>query len=87
MSPRSRSGAVDVMNRNADSGVVVQKPRIAGCVTSSATPDCAPGRGLLGASSVAVSPDGKYVYSASFASNSVGVFKRVTKAMTRARGT
>jgi DNA-binding beta-propeller fold protein YncE len=81
------SGAIDVLNRNADSGVLVQKPRIAGCVTSTATPDCAPARGLLGASSVAVSPDGKYVYSASFVSNSVGVFKRVTKAMTRARGT
>jgi fibronectin-binding autotransporter adhesin len=80
------SGAVDVLNRNADSGVLVQKSRIAGCITSSATPDCAPGRGLLGASSLAVSADGKYVYSASFASNSVGVFKRVTKAMTRARG-
>ncbi len=44
---------------------------------------CALGRGLLGASSIAVSPDGKYVYSAAFASNAVGVFKRVTKAVAR----
>ncbi len=51
-----------------------------------ATPDCVHGRGLLGASSVAVSPDGRYVYSAAFKSNAVGVFKRVTAARTRGNG-
>jgi len=81
------SGALDVFNRDGGTGALVQKPRVAGCVVSSATPGCTTGRGLRGASSVAVSPDGKYVYSAAFASNSVGVFKRVTRAMTRARQT
>ncbi len=73
------SGAIDVLNRNATSGALIQKPRRPGCMVNRATPDCTPGRGLRGASSIAVSPDGRYVYSAAFASNSVGVFKRVTK--------
>jgi DNA-binding beta-propeller fold protein YncE len=77
------SGALDVFNRNADSGALIQKPRAPGCLVGSATPDCTPGRALLGASSVAVTPDGKNVYSAAFASNAVGIFKRVTRAMTR----
>jgi DNA-binding beta-propeller fold protein YncE len=38
---------------------------------------------LRGASSVAVSPDGRNVYSAAFASDSIGIFRRVTRAMTR----
>jgi DNA-binding beta-propeller fold protein YncE len=79
------SAAVDVFNRSANSGALIQKPRRPGCVVGRATPDCTLGRGLRGASSVAVSPDGKYLYSAAFASNAVGVFKRVTRAMTRGR--
>jgi DNA-binding beta-propeller fold protein YncE len=77
------SGALDVLNRNAVSGAVTQKPRAPGCLVRGAVPGCTPGRGLLGASSVAVSPDGKNVYSAAFASNAVAIFKRVTKAITR----
>ena len=73
------SGALDVFNRGA-SGSLIQKPRSAGCMTTSATAECTPARGLLGASSAAVSPDGRYVYSAAFASNAVAVFKRITKA-------
>ena len=73
------SGAIDVLNRNTNSGALIQKPRSPGCVVIHATPDCTLGRGLSGASSIAVSPDGRYVYSAAFASNSVGVFRRVTK--------
>jgi len=38
---------------------------------------------LSGSSSIAVSPDGSYVYSAAFASNAVDVFKRVTKTKSR----
>lgn len=74
-----KSGAVDVFNRNADSGSVIQKSRRRGCLTGRATPDCARGRALSGASSLAVSPDGRHLYSGSFASNSVGVFKRVAR--------
>jgi DNA-binding beta-propeller fold protein YncE len=77
------SGALDVLNRNAGSGAVTQKSRATGCLVRGAVPGCNPGRALLGASSVAVSPGGKNVYSVAFNSNAVGVFKRVTKAMTR----
>jgi DNA-binding beta-propeller fold protein YncE len=80
------SGAIDVFNRNANSGAVTQKPRAPGCVVSRATPDCTHGRALLGVSSLAVSPDGRYAYSAAFASNAVDVFKRVTRATGRGRG-
>jgi DNA-binding beta-propeller fold protein YncE len=77
------SGAVDVFDRNAGSGAVTQKPRRAGCLTARAVSDCAPGRGLHGASSVVVSPDGRYLYSGAFASNAIGIFKRVTAPMTQ----
>jgi DNA-binding beta-propeller fold protein YncE len=78
-----RSNALDVFNRNSGSGAVTQKPRAPGCLIASVTSSCLRGRALLAASSVAVSPDGKNVYSAAFTSNAVGIFKRVTKAMTR----
>jgi DNA-binding beta-propeller fold protein YncE len=77
------SNALDVFNRNADSGAVTQKPRAPGCLLGSPPPGCSLGRGLSGASSVAVSPDGRDVYSAAFHSASVGIFRRVTRSMTR----
>jgi DNA-binding beta-propeller fold protein YncE len=80
------SGAIDVLNRNASSGAVTQKPRGPGCMVSHTTPNCTLANGLLGASSIAISPDGRYLYSAGFASDAVGIFKRVTKPVTRGRG-
>jgi DNA-binding beta-propeller fold protein YncE len=77
------SGALDVFNRNADSGAVTQKFRAPGCLLGSPPPGCLLGRGLSGASSVAVSPDGRDAYSAAFRSDSVGIFRRVTRSMTR----
>jgi fibronectin-binding autotransporter adhesin len=77
------SSALDVFNRNSDSGAVTQKSRAPGCLIGRVTPGCTPGRALLGASSIVVSPDGRNVYSAAFNSNAVAVFKRVTKSMTR----
>jgi DNA-binding beta-propeller fold protein YncE len=79
------SGAIDVLDRGAESGVLIQKPRRAGCLAMGVPQSCALGRGLRGASSIAVSPDGRYVYSAAFASNAVSVFKRVTKAVAGGR--
>ena len=81
-----RSDALAVLDRNATSGSVMQKPRRPGCVTVSATPGCSRGRALLGLSAIAVSPDGKHVYAAANTSDAVGIFKRVTKAMTRGQG-
>ncbi len=79
------SGAIDVLDRGAESGALMQKPRRPGCLAAGIPQSCLLGRGLLGASSIAVSPDGRYVYSAAFASNSVGVFERVTKAAANGR--
>ncbi len=76
------SGAVDVFDRNSGSGALTQKPRSPGCMVSRATPDCTLARGLLAASSIVVSPDGRNVYSAAYASDAVAVFKRLTKPMT-----
>lgn len=79
----SGSGAVDVLDRDPTSGALMQKPRAAGCITARGTSDCMAGRALVGTSSVAVSPDGRYVYAGAFGSNAVSVFRRITKEMTR----
>jgi DNA-binding beta-propeller fold protein YncE len=73
------SDAVDVFNRNADSGAVIQKSRRAGCLTTSKTPDCTRARALHEVSSVALSPDSKYLYAGAFASDAVAIFKRVVR--------
>ncbi|HET6998976.1 MAG TPA: beta-propeller fold lactonase family protein [Solirubrobacterales bacterium] len=71
-----RSGAIAVLDRSRETGVVTQKPGAAGCLTAPKTPGCAPGRALRGVSSIALSPDGRYVYSTSFGSNAVNIFRR-----------
>ena len=73
------SGTLDVFDRNTGSGALLQKPRRAGCITTSAVPDCTRGRALRGVSSIAVSPDGRFVYAGAFGSNAVDVFRRVTR--------
>jgi DNA-binding beta-propeller fold protein YncE len=82
----SQSGALVVLDRNSATGSVQQKPRLAGCVVTGRAPDCMHARGLLGAGSLAVSPDGRYVYAASFRSDSVTVFKRITRGDPATRG-
>ena len=73
------SNAIAALNRSADSGAVIQKSKRAGCVTTSKSPDCARARALREVSSLAVSPDGRHLYSGAFASNAVGIFKRVNR--------
>ncbi len=70
------SSAIDALQRDTQSGELMQKSRRPGCVTGGATPGCTPGRALGRVSSVVVSPDGRNLYSAAFASNAVGIFKR-----------
>ncbi len=70
------SNAIDVFSRNPDSGALIQVSGRAGCVTTSDAPDCRRARALKEVSSLAVSPDGKYLYAAAFASDAVTVFKR-----------
>ena len=68
------TGAIDVLNRNPVTGRVAQKSGHAGCLGRSL--GCKPARATGGASSIAISPDGRYVYMTSFSSNAVDVFRR-----------
>jgi DNA-binding beta-propeller fold protein YncE len=72
-----QTGAIDVFDRDAESGVVAQKPGERGCVAASKVPGCTPGRALGGAGSIVVSPDGRNVYSTSQFSGAVDVFRRI----------
>jgi DNA-binding beta-propeller fold protein YncE len=68
------TGAIDVLVRGK-AGSVAQRPGAAGCLATS-LPGCTRARALKGVSSIAVSPDGRNVYSTSFESNAVDVFRR-----------
>jgi len=68
------TGAVDVLDRNRVTGRVAQKPGRAGCVGPSK--GCRPARATRGASSIAISPDRRFVYVTAFKSNAVDVFRR-----------
>lgn len=72
-----KSNAVVVLNRNANTGAVIQKSGRGGCLTTSNIPDCRHARALVNVSSLALSPDSRYLYAAAFKSNAVTVFKRV----------
>ncbi len=72
-----KSGAIDVLDRNPQSGELEQKPGAAGCVAPKRLPGCTLGRALAGASSLVVSPDGRNVYATAFSSNAVDVFRRI----------
>jgi DNA-binding beta-propeller fold protein YncE len=70
------TGAIGVLNRGKKSGTVSQLPGRAGCLAPRSVPGCTRARALRGVSSIALSPDGRYLYSTSFASNAVDVFRR-----------
>ena len=63
------SSSVAVFDRNRSTGTLVQKSGVAGCFADAPRPDCTAGRALDGADAVAVSPDGRSVYVATFKSN------------------
>jgi DNA-binding beta-propeller fold protein YncE len=69
-----KTGAIAVLDRGK-SGAVAQKPGTAGCLARS-LPGCTAARALKGVSSIALSPDGLYLYSTSFESDAVDVFRR-----------
>ena len=71
------TGAIDVLDRNLQTGVVNQKPGERGCLASSKVGGCAPGRALGLTGSVVVSPDGRNVYSTSQDSSAVDIFRRI----------
>jgi DNA-binding beta-propeller fold protein YncE len=70
------SGAIDVLERDPKTGVVVQRPGAAGCLAAATLSGCTPARALKGVSSLALSPDGRNLYATSFGSNAVDVFRR-----------
>jgi len=72
-----QTGAIDVFDRNVESGVVTQKPGPRGCVAPQKVHGCTLGRALTGAGSVVVSPDGRNVYSTAFGNSAVDVFRRI----------
>jgi DNA-binding beta-propeller fold protein YncE len=66
------SDAVTRLNRNQTTGAITQPAGTAGCVSDTGTEGtCSDGRALNGAIGVAVSPDGKSVYLASWVSTAV----------------
>ncbi len=71
-------GSIDVFDRDASTSGLMEKPRKPGCLIDPRF-NCVHAQAMRGASSVAVSPDGKNVYVAAFNSNAVTEFKRITK--------
>ncbi|HEY4778718.1 MAG TPA: beta-propeller fold lactonase family protein [Solirubrobacterales bacterium] len=69
------TGAIVVLARNK-SGEVTQMEGRAGCLAPKSVPGCTRAGALRGVSSVALSPDGRNLYSTSFASNAVDIFRR-----------
>ena len=84
-----RSGAVALLNRDTTTGAITQPAGTSGCVSETGSGRCFNGHALSGASSVAVSPDGKNVYVASYFSNAVARLNRnpTTGAITQPAGT
>jgi DNA-binding beta-propeller fold protein YncE len=68
------SGAVAIFRRNASTGTLHQLAGRAGCVSEGGREGCARGRGLVGAFSLAVSPNGRNLYVASL--NGIAEFVR-----------
>ena len=73
------TGAIAVLDRDGDSGAVLQKPRRAGCVARRSVSGCKHGRALRKVSSIALSPDGRHLYSVAFGSDAIAVFRRHTR--------
>jgi DNA-binding beta-propeller fold protein YncE len=71
------SDAVAVFSRNLSTGVLTQLSGLDGCVSKTGTSNtCAVGAALGGATGLAMSPDGNYLYVASYDDNAVVRFSR-----------
>jgi DNA-binding beta-propeller fold protein YncE len=84
------SNSLGIFDRDPATGALTQKPGTAGCVSEGGSGGaCEPGRGLLAASRVVVSPDRKNVYVASQGSSAIAIFDRdpATGALTQKPGT
>jgi len=72
------SHAVARLVRNTTTGAISQPPGTAGCISETGAGVCADGHGLVGPAGVAVSPDAKSVYVASFDGSAVARLNRNT---------
>jgi DNA-binding beta-propeller fold protein YncE len=70
------NSSIDVFDRGKRFGKVTQKAGRRGCQAPRSAPGCTPARALRGVSSIALSPGGRYLYSTSFGSDAVNVFRR-----------
>ncbi len=70
------NSAIDVLDRGKKVGKVKQAPGRRGCLALRSVPGCTRARALRGVSSLALSPDGRFLYSTSFGSNAVDIFRR-----------
>ena len=70
------TATVAACSRNTTTGVLTQLASPNMCVSNAARPGCTTAKGLTGADGVAVSPDGAYVYVASFDASTLTVFSR-----------
>src|SRR5215510_14046902 len=71
--------AVTIFSRDAITGALTQLGGLAGCISEDGTSGtCTDGVALTGAISVAVSPDGGFVYAASYISDAISAFARST---------
>jgi 6-phosphogluconolactonase (cycloisomerase 2 family) len=75
----STGAAVPIFDRDLTTGALTQKAGIAGCVSETGTGGaCQDGRGLVGVAAVAISADGRSVYTVARSSDAVGIFDRDT---------
>ena len=75
------ASGVAVFARNRSSGALRQLGGRAGCISETGTNGaCRDGTGLWGASSVALSPDGRFAYAPGFFASAVTVFGRAQPA-------
>ncbi len=70
------NSAIDVLDRGKKVGKLKQAPGRRGCLAPHSVPGCTRARALRGVSSLALSPDGHFLYSTSFGSNAVDIFRR-----------
>jgi DNA-binding beta-propeller fold protein YncE len=70
------NSAIAVLDRGKKAGKVKQVPGRGGCLAPHSVPGCTRARALRGVSSLALSPDGRFLYSTSFGSNAVDIFRR-----------
>ncbi|MBJ7328930.1 MAG: beta-propeller fold lactonase family protein [Solirubrobacteraceae bacterium] len=84
----STSDAIAIFRRNARTGALTQGKGKTGCIAAKGASGCASARGLNGPNSVAVSPDGRFLYATSLDSDGVTVMQRnrMTGALTQLPG-